>query len=226
MRTHPGGLSPADALLVRAAVFASAGAGAIHLAATHEHLTEWWPAGVFMFVAGCAQLIWVAWVAGDIARHKLIAGLTANAGIVALWLGTRTIGMPFGPMAGVREHPHVPDLIATGLEVVFVVAAAALLFENAPRPARRLMVLAVTGLILAAAGEGHEALRGRVTVVATLAAVAVAAGVSVSFSRAYVTRKARRSNAEAATVGPDPGARDDGPRTVVVPGGRSPAIAG
>lgn len=219
MRIHRGGLSPVDALLTRAAVFAMAGAGAIHLAAVFPHWHEWKPAGVFMFAGGCAQLIWIAWVANDLTRRRLIAGMTGNAGIVALWLATRTIGLPFGPMAGVAEHPHVPDLIATGLEVLFVVAAAGLLIEGAPRPARRLMALAIVGVGLAAAGAGHDALRERLTVLATLAAVGLAAGVSVAFSHVHVSQMVRRSNAKAANVRPGAGAGDGGPRTVVVVGG-------
>lgn len=219
MRIHRGGLSPADALLTRAAVFAMAGAGAVHLAAVFDHWHEWRPAGVFMLAAGFVQLIWIAWVGNDVTQRKLIAGVAGNAAIVGVWLATRTIGLPFGPMAGVAEEPHLPDLVATGLEVLFVIAAAGMLIDGAPRPARRLMALAVVGVALAATGAGEDALRERLTVAATLSAVGLAAAVSVAFSHVHVTRMVRRSNAEVANVRPAAGARDGGPRTVVVAGG-------
>lgn len=219
MRAHRGGLSPVDALLTRAAVFAMAGAGAIHLAAVYDHWNEWRPSGVFMFVAGFVQLIWIAWVANDVTPRKLIAGAAGNAGFVAVWLATRTIGLPFGPMAGVAEEPHMPDLVATGLEVLFVVAAAGMLIDRAPRPARRLMALAIAGVALAAIGAGEDALRERLTVMATLSAVGLAAVVSVAFSHVHVTRLIRRSNAKVANIRPAAGARDGSSRTVVVAGG-------
>ncbi|HEX9694747.1 MAG TPA: hypothetical protein VGB64_00370 [Actinomycetota bacterium] len=194
MGLHRGGLSRTDALLVRAAVFASAGAGALHLGAVHPHMQEWPPAALFMLVAGIAQLAWIAWVANDASRTKVFAGLAGNAGVIALWVVTRTIGLPFGPMPGVAEHAHAPDLIATGLEAIVVGALAGLIFDRAPRPARRLMMLAVAGLILSVVASAHEPARERLTALATLGAVGVAAAVSLSFSLSYVSAHVRRRN--------------------------------
>jgi hypothetical protein len=87
-------------------------------------------------------------------RPLLQAGLIANAGVVALWVYTRTLGIPFGPGGGEVEALGAADLLASGFEVMAIVVAVVALRRHStqshPRPgispAQQLAaVLAVVG---------------------------------------------------------------------------------
>jgi hypothetical membrane protein len=97
------------------------GAEAVHLAVVDEHLQEWLLAGLFFLV--------LALVEGVLAAALVVAGTPAvrwtvvsvSLGTVALWLLTRTVGLPFGPMAGRPEPLGQADMVATLLELVTAV---------------------------------------------------------------------------------------------------------
>ncbi|GAC1411625.1 MAG: hypothetical protein NVSMB57_06630 [Actinomycetota bacterium] len=158
-----------NALLLRAAMFASAGAAAIHLAAAHSHLLEWPAAGNFMIWSGSFQLAWIAWVAQSPSRRALAVGAIGNAAIAGLWIVSRTVGLPMGPMPWKPESAHSPDILATVLEALIVVAAIGLLRSTFPRPARRLMILAIAGVPLSVAATSHDPTRERAVALAALA---------------------------------------------------------
>jgi hypothetical protein len=65
-------------------------------------------------------------------RVLLAAGALGNAAIVVLWLVTRTIGIPLGPAAGSVESVGGLDILASGFEIVGLVAAALVLFGRVP----------------------------------------------------------------------------------------------
>jgi hypothetical protein len=97
------------------------GAEAVHIAVMDEHLHEWLLAGLFFLV--------LAVVEGLLAAALVVAGTPAlrwtavcvSLGTVALWLLTRTAGLPFGPMAGRPEPVGQADMVATLLELVTAV---------------------------------------------------------------------------------------------------------
>lgn len=156
--------------------FASLGAGLVHLAVVQEHLDEWWLFGAFFAVLGAAQVLWaVAALAAD--RPPLLRTVASvNLAVVALWLVTRTVGLPIGPEPWQPEAAGRADVLCSLLEVAVAVTllAAARLPTPAPtepsaRPAAgrflalvfagALAVSAVTTPALAATpagGHAHE----------------------------------------------------------------------
>jgi hypothetical protein len=123
-------LRPALALL-------SAGAAVIHFVVIPGHWDEYWGQGLFFVVAAVAQLLWALWVVVAPSRLIYLAGAAGNAAIVAMWIVTRTAGVPAGPGAGEREAVEFANTLATAFEVVLVVGALALARTVAARPVRR-----------------------------------------------------------------------------------------
>ena len=110
----------------------SLGAGAIHFAVTSGHFAEYWVFGVFFAVLAWFQAIWAVLYA---LRPRRLLGFTAllvNAGTVALWLWTRTIGVPIGPNAGELEPIGAPDVAATSFEAAIVVGLFWYMFNRRP----------------------------------------------------------------------------------------------
>lgn len=113
-----------DTGLVRcAAAFASAGAAAVHVAVTPDHLREWLPSGLFFIAVGSFQLAWAVAALAVPRRPLLYAGAALNAVSVLVWAVSRTTGIPMGPQAGVPEAVSRVDLLAVVLESVVCVAA-------------------------------------------------------------------------------------------------------
>ncbi|MDT7537385.1 MAG: hypothetical protein QOI82_970 [Actinomycetota bacterium] len=105
---------------------AAVGAGAIHLAFAPEHLDEYLPLGIGFVAAGLLQLAWaVALVVRDSARWLFIGGVLSLA-FVAVWLMSRTVGLPLGPEAFKAEPFGVADLLCCALELPVGLAAIAL----------------------------------------------------------------------------------------------------
>src|SRR4051794_31118030 len=88
-------------LEVDAAVLAIA-AGMIHAVAAVGHAEHWLFAAFFATLA-VAQCTWGALVYRGADRRLLVAGAWGSAAVAALWLVTRTVGLPFGPHAGSPE---------------------------------------------------------------------------------------------------------------------------
>jgi hypothetical protein len=120
-------------LLLVGALVASA---AVHAAVIPEHLSEWPAAGLFFVVLAAAELVVAGLLVARVQpRTVLVAASVISIGPLVLWLWSRTVGMPFGPGAGVPESVGLPDFVACALEAGTLLAAVALL--RAPgRPAR------------------------------------------------------------------------------------------
>lgn len=134
-------LSPASSeqsgsLLV--AAVCTAGAGVLHARVIAQHLQESWLFGLFFIVSAVLQLAWAGAILWRPNRLLLTVGLIVNAAIVAIWVLSRTIGLPLGPDLWIREAVAAPELLATGLEVVSVATLYAILRRgSAPRPTLR-----------------------------------------------------------------------------------------
>src|SRR6185312_8387396 len=89
------------------------GSAAIHAAVVPEHLTEWAAAGVFFIVLTAAELA--------------VGAPVVSIGPLAVWLYSRTLGLPFGPEPGVPEAVGLADVAACALEVLTLVLAVVLL---------------------------------------------------------------------------------------------------
>ncbi len=147
---HPTYPERSKAILYAAAVF-SLLAALIHLWAMPEHFEEWWGYGTFFLFSAVVQGSYAAALLRWPSRPLLILGVGANLSIVALYLVTRTVGIPFfGPHAGEAEGVGAADLSATAAELALVVALGAVLLRGLPRErvVVLLFVLALIGLFL------------------------------------------------------------------------------
>jgi hypothetical protein len=106
---------------------ASIAAGAINLAAAATIGPSNGQYLAFFTVVGVAQVAWAAVSLAWASRWWLALGAAGNLVVVATWVVSRTAGLPFGPAAHIRLPAHFPDTLATALEAVIVIGAAALL---------------------------------------------------------------------------------------------------
>ena len=118
--------------LLYAASGFSAVAGVIHAYFMPEHFEEWIGYGVFFLVATVCQVLLALVLLADLPprREVLWAGIIGNAAIIMLWLITRTLGIPIGPMAGEIEAVGVLDLTSKIAEMVVIMCLALLLRET------------------------------------------------------------------------------------------------
>lgn len=121
-------------MLVAAALLAAA---VIHATVVREHLAEWPAAGVFFLLLTIAELTLAVLV---LLRFRsaavLVTAVVLSAGPILLWLHSRTLGMPFGPEAGVPEQIGLADTAASLLEAV-TLAAVAVAVRRSRQPPRR-----------------------------------------------------------------------------------------
>ena len=128
-------------------------AALVHLWVAPEHFREWWGYGVFFLVAAFAQVFYTPLVLRWPSRVVLLVGMVGNLAIVALYLLTRTVGVPlFGPEAGEVEGFGFVDVCATASEVGIAVALGAALLQGSA-PERRRTALLVTAVVLVGAGH-------------------------------------------------------------------------
>lgn len=122
-------------LLIYSAAGLSLLAALIHLWAAPEHLAVWWAYGAFFLTAaicqGCMSFLVLRWPQS---KTISLAGIGGNLFIVAMYLISRTWGMPLGP-DWVPFSPyvaHVEDvetlgMVSTAAEVGIVFALVMLL---------------------------------------------------------------------------------------------------
>jgi len=107
----------------------AAAAGAIHAVAMVDHFDHYWLYGAFFLVVTYAQILWGIWVYRHPQdRRALVAGAVGSLVVVAVWVVSRTVGVPVGPDAWEAESIGAMDLVATIDQVVlaaFVVAIVA-----------------------------------------------------------------------------------------------------
>jgi hypothetical protein len=122
-----------------------------------SHFVEYWLFGLLFAIVTPLQLGWAELVRRRPHESRLlIGGLVMNLGVVAVWLASRTTGLPIGPHAGVPEPVGWKDLLATTDEL-FLVLAAALMLARMVSPA--LIPIAWTctfaSVVAAVAPGGH-----------------------------------------------------------------------
>jgi hypothetical protein len=83
------------------------------------------------------QLGWAALAVLRPSRGALIWGAAVNAAIVALWVTSRTVGVPIGPQPWVPEPVGAVDVIAVLAESVIVLAASCVVLAARSELARR-----------------------------------------------------------------------------------------
>jgi hypothetical protein len=147
--TNPTMFTAVDGYLRGGLAVLSACAAVIHFAVLGQHFNEYWLFGTFFLVVGWAQATWAVAVPWRPSRALLWVGVLGNAAVLAVWLASRTTGLPIGPNAGEAESVAGSDLTATVLELAVVAGAVALLAR--PRWTRRRVDGAARALLVAAA---------------------------------------------------------------------------
>jgi hypothetical protein len=109
-------------------VAVSGSAGVIHARALFDHASHYWLFGAFFGALTYAQVLWAVWVyqRPDDERPLLPAALISLA-VVAIWLVSRTVGLPFGPWAGRPEPLGIADITASLDEFVLAGLIVAML---------------------------------------------------------------------------------------------------
>jgi hypothetical protein len=180
MSDEAAGVAPVRATeageVVRAvAIAAAVGTAIIHFAYAPSHFDEQTSHGVFFLVVAWLQLA----VAVGLARWRKrpepwLAAAAVSAGVFAVWLGSRTIGVP----ASDHDSVGFPDTLASSLELLIVACAVVALRPSlARRPAPRynplaagLAAVALVGIVSASVtpsiagdhGAGHSETDGHV----------------------------------------------------------------
>ena len=148
VRTDPATVRP---YLLGGLAALSVGAAAIHFAVVFEHFADYTLYGVFFLVISWAQLIWPAVLLWRPSRLWLWLGIVGNAIVIAVYVASRTIGLPFGPDLHNAESVGALDVVSCVLEFGLIVGCAALLWRPsiADRPVARRGAFASAAALIA-----------------------------------------------------------------------------
>src|SRR5581483_12315516 len=96
-------------------------------------LREWWGYGYFFLAAAIGQVLYAQLLFRGDRRGPAFfaAGLLGTLGIIALYVATRTVGIPvFGPAAGEVEPVGALDIPSKLIELALIATLAALLWHS------------------------------------------------------------------------------------------------
>src|SRR5215208_3514729 len=125
---------PASERLALAAAGLSLGAALIHASVTAAHFREYWLFGLLFAIVAPLQLAWAELVRRRPRDRRLLAvGALGNGAVAAVWIASRTTGLPIGPNPGESEPLGVKDVLATADELVCAAIVAVLLARAAVR---------------------------------------------------------------------------------------------
>jgi hypothetical protein len=171
----------------------SAAAAAIHFAVVFEHFADDTLYGVFFLVLSWAQLIWPALLLWRPSRLWLWLGMAGNAAVLAVYIASRTVGLPFGPDLRHPESVGALDVMSCVLEFALVIGCLVLLWRpslvdwptrrggGAARAAALLAVpvlaIAATTAVMTPGWAGPEGPAGMVSGSAMTASSASSAGM-------------------------------------------------
>ncbi|MGI8586747.1 MAG: multicopper oxidase family protein [Chloroflexia bacterium] len=111
------------------------GAAAIHFAVMPAHFDEWLPFGIFFMLVAAAQVALAVATVLRPSRRLFGTGAAMTAGVLGIWVVTRTVGLPIGPDSGTPEAVGVADVAAALLEVTALLRFAFLARgPRGPRP--------------------------------------------------------------------------------------------
>jgi uncharacterized protein (DUF305 family) len=109
--------------LVGAAAVSSAGAGLVHAAAAGTHTSERVAAIIFA-VTAALQVAWAFYYLARPGRPAAIVGVVLNGTFAAVWLASRTVGLPAPEALAGVEHVTMQDGIAALLGLIAAACAA------------------------------------------------------------------------------------------------------
>jgi hypothetical protein len=97
------------------------GPAAIHFAVAPEHLRVYPPYGLFFMLVGLLQVALAAAVVLRPSPPILLGGAAFSLLVIAVWLLSRTVGLPIGPTPGIPEAIGLADLLTTLMEWIAVI---------------------------------------------------------------------------------------------------------
>jgi hypothetical protein len=121
---------PARRVLGYCLAIISVAAAVIHFAVAGEHFQEYWVFGVFMLVVAWLQLLWAVAVVSRPASWLLWGGAVVNAGIIVIYILTRTVGDMIGPTPHDVEPFGFGDGLCTVLEALIVAGCVFLVLNR------------------------------------------------------------------------------------------------
>src|SRR3954447_4244912 len=130
-------------LLIAAAL--SLRAALVHLQTLPEHWRDWWGYGVFFLLTGIGQGLYAPALVRWPRAGVVALGIAGNLVIVATYVWSRTVGVPWGPHAGRPESVAVGDFLTTAGEVVLVLMLVGHLGPRAHRWTLHAMMLLGVG---------------------------------------------------------------------------------
>lgn len=136
-----------------------AAAAGLHVAAARSHVDGGRGTVAFFVAVAIGQLVASLAIRRTPTDRRLrLAAAGGTLALVALWLASRTVGVPIGEHAGRPEAVSLLDTVTVAVELA---AAAALLGVRAPR-ARSATALVAVALLVGGAGAafGPEAPHG------------------------------------------------------------------
>jgi hypothetical protein len=125
-----------------AAAVLSIGACYVHLAYAQDHWRDWWAYGLFFLAVGALQLLFALLVLRWPRPGVALAGIAANLAVVGMYTYSRTVGIPLGPHARVKELAGAVDLTTTASEIVIVALLLTLVGARARRWTVNLLLIA------------------------------------------------------------------------------------
>jgi len=99
----------------------------IHFAVAGSHFQQYWAFGVFMLVVAWLQVLWAVALVFRPAQWLIGSGALLNAGVIGVYVVTRTVGDVIGPAPNSPEAVGFGDALCTALEVVVVIGCVWLL---------------------------------------------------------------------------------------------------
>jgi hypothetical protein len=124
-------------------------AGVIHAKAAIDHRDVSALHVVFFEIVACAQLLWGAALYRRPGQRLLAAGAIGSLAVVAVWVLSRTIGLPVGPTPWRPEAVAAIDAIATADEIVLAGLVALGLGASRRPAAARWLGTPLVGVALA-----------------------------------------------------------------------------
>jgi len=119
-----------------AAGLVTMGAGFVHALAGESHFSIWWGYGLFFAIVSICQLLGGAALFFWRSRGLYWTGIAGTAVILALYVLTRTVGVPFGPEAGEVERIGLLDFISKAFELSYLALIVALLRRSRRDPSQ------------------------------------------------------------------------------------------
>src|SRR4051795_1744954 len=109
-----------DAALVARWVAAGAAtlAAAVHLYITPEHLREWWLYGGFFVAVTVAQVLLAVLLLRGPGVGVALLAIWGTVGLIAVYVISRTVGLPITPPADAAGHGLVAGAVGSGVPIL------------------------------------------------------------------------------------------------------------